>query len=407
MTQPIATNGSVPGNEQLPYSAIFDAIPSHVCVLDRKGVVIAVNAPWRNFAEENDGVEEGVSVGVNYLDVCDRGAEVEAEGAAEVAQGIRSVLGGEQREFFNRYPCHSPEAKRWFQVRVRACDGDGPARAIVAHESISETQEIERLTRKYQSDLAHVVRVGTLNEMAIGIAHELNQPLASISNYAAGCRRIIESQLETNPSAARLMEAFEAINSEAHRAGEIIKRVRRFVQKGNPVSVCVDMREVVEEAVALTRAEAERAQIQLVVRAADDPLCAQVDPVQIQQVLVNLIRNAIEAIRDAPKPLDQRRVTVFTAFDVPASVRVTVRDSGPGVPSQDLAKIFDPFYSTKPKPQTETAGGMGLGLSLCRSIIDAHGGDLWAIENRMGGLNVAFSLPLVVSDDADEESTTR
>ncbi|MEM1422572.1 MAG: ATP-binding protein [Planctomycetota bacterium] len=381
--------------------SVLDAVPSHVAVLDERGVVVDVNDSWRSFGERNEGDPEILGPGVNYLSVCDRAASNDAVGAADVARGIREVIGGVRDDYHMCYPCHSPDQHRWFQVRVKRCKDMDPVRVVVAHETITETQEIERLSRRHQAELAHVMRLGTMNEMATGLAHELNQPLATISNFASGCLRRLES---ANGDPEALKEAMGTIVSEAQRAGEILRRVRRFVSKESDLSLPVVLGEVVEDAIALARGEAREAGVSIEKDFAVGRPTTTGDPVQIQQVVINLLRNAVEAIRDAPGALKEKRIVLRTAFDLPSMARVDVIDTGPGVDRRVIPTLFDPFFSTKVGNAPESndgSGGMGLGLSLCRSIIESHGGEIRADTNRYGGLTFTFTLPLR-KDDSDD-----
>ena len=392
-------------NHEAFLRSVLDAVPSHVAVLDERGVVVDVNESWRNFGVENEGDPGMFEPGVDYLAVCDRAARTEADGAADGARGIREVIAGVRDDYHLTYPCHSPEEHRWFQVRVKRVPDMDPLRVVVAHETITETQEIERLSRRHQAELAHVMRLGTMNELATGLAHELNQPLATISNFASGCLRRLENA-NGDPEARK--EAMATIGSEAQRAGEILRRVRRFVSKESELSVHVSLNEVAQDAIALVRNEAREGEVTVQTELAQGDPSTTGDPVQIQQVVLNLVRNAVEAIRDAKGDLRDRRITVRTAFDLPKMARVDVIDTGPGVSRESIPALFDPFYSTKVTNKNSPAngvpsgeGGMGLGLSLCRSIIESHKGEIRADTNRYGGLTFTCTLPLRKEDPTD------
>lgn len=369
--------------------SILDALPSHIAVLDERGVVLEVNERWRRFGAENEGVESAIGPGVNYLEVCERSASTDEASAGDVASGIRDVIGGRVEHYHKTYPCHSPDEPRWFQVRVIRCAED-PVRVVVAHETITEAHELELLRRRHQSELAHMMRVGTINELATGLAHELNQPLASIRNFAAGSLRRLD---RADSDRAGLRDALQTIVDEAQRAGEILRRVRAYVRVGPPAHVRVSVAEVMHDAVALIQSEADASGITLSCEDASEGVRVSGDPVQLQQVLVNLIRNAIEAIQSADDLQDQR-VSVRSSVDVPGSARVDVVDTGPGVPRDRIPAIFDPFYSTKTQTNEHSTSGLGLGLSLCRSIIETHGGALRCDINPLGGMTFTVVLPL-------------
>ncbi|GAB4517523.1 MAG: hypothetical protein Tsb0013_21790 [Phycisphaerales bacterium] len=404
MTDPTAQQDN--GTQVSFLRSVFDALPSHVAVLDERGVVVEVNDSWRRFGVTNEGDPDVLGPGVDYLAVCDRAASSDADGAADVARGIREVLAGVRDDYHMCYPCHSPDEQRWFQIRVKRCPDLEPVRVVVAHETITEAQEVERLSRRHQSDLAHMMRLGTINELATGLAHELNQPLATISNFASGCLRRLE---HSNGDPESLKEALSTIVSESQRAGEILRRVRRFVRKGQELNIELVLDDVVRDAIALVRQEARDASVVLETSFARPPVRTTGDPVQVQQVIVNIVRNAIEAIRDAKQELSDRRVIVRTRRDMPSMARVDIIDTGPGVSRDVIPSLFDPFYTTK-VPSDEGSrdiapdgaeGGMGLGLSLCRSIIETHRGEIRADANRYGGLTFSFTLPLKKEEPND------
>jgi signal transduction histidine kinase len=378
--------------------SVIDAMPAHLAVLNERGEILLVNKRWTDFATENGGDPSLIGPGVNYLKICDAAADGDADEAGAVAEGIRSVVGGERDSFYIQYPCHSPTEKRWFQVRVSRCPGEGPARVVVTHESITEARLTEQEIRKHQAELAHLLRVSTVSEMAAGLAHELNQPLASIANFASGCRR----RLETGALDAKVMtQALDEIAEQAHRAGEIIRRVRHFLRKGEVLKESIDVAQLVDDAVALMAAELREHDITLTSSVSDDVPIVLADGIQIQQVVMNLVRNAVEAIRDHNPPGDPRRVELRVRPTDPGMVRVDVVDSGPGASGDAAVKLFDPFFTTKD-------AGMGIGLSLCRSIIDAHGGEIWARPNRDRGMNFTFTLPITEpsSDSSSANSSS-
>jgi C4-dicarboxylate-specific signal transduction histidine kinase len=233
-----------------------------------------------------------------------------------------------------------------------------------------------------QMELAHVTRVATLGELTASIAHEINQPLGAVVNSASACLRWLDGQKldEARQSASRTI-------AEAHRAGEIIARIRSLAKKSPPEKNWLDINETIREVIALARTEVQRHGVSLDTRLSDDvyylPLVLA-DRIQLQQVILNLMMNAIEAMSgsaDAP-----RELLIRSGISESQRVLVAVRDSGPGLDPKSLDHLFDAFFTTKPQ-------GMGMGLAICRSIIDAHGGRLWAIANDEGGATFQFTLP--------------
>ncbi|MFJ3483481.1 sensor histidine kinase [Pseudomonas sp. NPDC090202] len=260
-------------------------------------------------------------------------------------------------------------------------DAAGGCEYIGALMDVTAAKNAEEALLRSQSQLAHVTRVTTLGEMAASIAHEVNQPLAAVTtNAEAGLRWLNREQ----PDLGEVRSAIERIKSEAHRASEVIRRIRGLSRKTDPKHVQIDFQEVVQESVALTRREILRHRVNLELPPDDEPLWVKGDRVQLQQVIINLLMNALQAMSGMHgKP---RNLSVSLGHAPGGDVFLRVQDSGPGISAQNLPSLFNPFFTTKPE-------GMGMGLSICRSIIDAHGGRIWA-ESELGhGAALSFSLP--------------
>lgn len=262
------------------------------------------------------------------------------------------------------------------------------------HQEMVERQRAEQRAHHRQEELAHVARVSTLGEMAADLAHELNQPLGAIASYAEGGIRLIESGRD-DPEA--IHTAMTEVWSQAQRAGKIIHRLRAFVAKGEPQRRPAGLRELTGEVVDLVMMDIRQEQIALRLDVPDDLPKVLVDAVQIQQVLLNLIRNAVEALRRNES--DERELTVTASAGSDGFCQVTVGDTGPGCPPEEIARICDAFYTTKDK-------GIGMGLSISRSIVEAHEGSLWVEPNRPRGLVVHFTVPVVqaAEDGSGNES---
>jgi C4-dicarboxylate-specific signal transduction histidine kinase len=220
-----------------------------------------------------------------------------------------------------------------------------------------------------------------MGEMVAEIAHEINQPLASIANFANGLTARLEHGAE---DVEALRTAAAHIASEALRASDIIRRLRDFLRRGEVRRACCDMNALVRDALRLIEPELRQDAVALKLELAPVPLNVDVDRVQIAQVVLNLVRNALEAM--AAGNGSRREVQVETARDTDGTVVVSVRDSGVGLPPAQETRIFEAFFTTKEE-------GLGLGLSVSRSIIEAHGGRLWAQANHEHGTTVAFVLP--------------
>jgi PAS domain S-box-containing protein len=241
-------------------------------------------------------------------------------------------------------------------------------------------EERERL-RQLEAELAHLNRVSTLGELAASIAHEVNQPLSGVVSNGSACLRWLAGEA---PNVEEAREAARRIVRDGKRAGEVIARVRALAKRAATPSEKLDLNETIREVLALVGDEAKRMGVMIRAQFADDLSPISGDRVQLQQVVLNLAMNAMEAMSS----VDERpRELLITTRNLDADqVQVTVEDSGPGLDPNTLDKIFDPFYTTKP-------GGMGMGLSISRSILQAHGGRLWATINDGPGTSFHFTLP--------------
>ena len=245
---------------------------------------------------------------------------------------------------------------------------------------LTEHQQTQARLQELQSELVHVSRLSAMGEMASALAHELNQPLAAISNYMKGSRRLLAGS--EDPNIAKIESAMDRAAEQAVRAGHIIRRLRDFVARGESEKRLESLSKLIEEAGALGLAGAREQNIQL--RFNLNPACDLVlaDRVQVQQVLVNLFRNALEAMAQSPR----RELVVTNTRVGDDMIEVEVSDTGSGFQDDVIPNLFQTFFTTK-----ET--GMGVGLSISRSIIEAHGGRMWAESNASGGATFRFTLP--------------
>ncbi len=243
-----------------------------------------------------------------------------------------------------------------------------------------ERKRAEDALHQAQMELAHVTRVATLGEMSASIAHEINQPLGAIVNSASACLRWLEAQ--------KLEEARRSVSrviGESYRATEIIGRIRALAKKAPPRKDWLDVNETIHEAIMLARSEVHRNSVALETQLSDLVPVILADRIQLQQVILNLMMNAIEAMSGAGE--GPRELLVRSGTDGSRGVLVSVQDSGPGLDPKSLDHIFDAFYTTKPE-------GLGMGLAISRSLIEAHGGRLWATANAPHGAVFHFTLPI-------------
>jgi two-component system sensor kinase FixL len=256
---------------------------------------------------------------------------------------------------------------------------------------ISERQKAEQRLHELQDDLLHVSRLSAMSELASALAHELNQPLAAIKNYGLAGRHLLHASAG---SGEKVAEILDRTVEQATRAGEIIRRLRSFLQKREVETALEDLNKVIEEASALAFIGISEKGIRVTMERATNLPPVLIDKIQIQQVLINLIRNAIDAMHESP-----RRELLIRSQLYNAAVMVSVVDSGPGIQPSVVDKLFHPFVTTK-------QGGMGVGLSMSRNIIDAHNGQLWCEANPSGGAIFHMALPAAVRA-SDAPSTAR
>jgi two-component system sensor kinase FixL len=264
--------------------------------------------------------------------------------------------------------------------------GTETPRFIGIIRDLSEHQRLEREVTKMQSELAHATRLSELGEMTAGIAHEINQPLTAISTYANACHRmLVNEQID----AEELLNTLHLITDQAQRAGEVVRRLRAFTKKRVGQRQFLEINTIIEGTVRLVEAD---------VRARNFNLCKSLTPelpkvfadnIQIQQVVLNLIRNAMDAMENVPS--GENIVTIETNLGDDNCVRVSVSDQGIGLTEDNGEKIFDSFFTTK-------VTGTGIGLSISRSIITAHGGILNYSPNQEGGVTFYFTLPAAIEN---------
>ena len=254
---------------------------------------------------------------------------------------------------------------------------------------LTERQETQQRLQELQAELVHMSRFTAMGEMASTLAHELNQPLTAIAGYLDGCRSILDGK--EGQQAALLRDGVERAVEQALRAGQIIRHLRDFVSRGESERQAESLSALVEEASALALIGAKETGVRVVLRAAPEVTYVLVDKVQIQQVLLNLVRNAIEAMEG----MSRRELTVSISEVRDEMVEVSVADTGPGIADEIAAQLFEPFITTKEH-------GMGVGLSISRTIIEAHGGRLWIDPNPGGGTIFQFTLKALRKEELDD-----
>ncbi len=288
---------------------------------------------------------------------------------------------------------------QWFEVRRRYIPWvDGHLAQLLIATDITARKEADDLALQQQERMQFTSRLTTMGEMASSLAHELNQPLSAISNYCMGVAKRLDGHLD--PALTKeILPALEKASDQAHRAGTIIQRIRGFVKRSEPQRKAANIAEIINDAVGLVEIEAHRHRLVINSEIAENLPVVNLDPVLILQVVVNLLKNALDSVREA-YPLSSRwsapPVRISADLDTsifPAMLRIQVTDAGGGISENVLERIFEPFFSTK-------SDGMGMGLNICRSIIESHHGRLWATnvqdseQTKLAGCTFTILLPL-------------
>ena len=302
-----------------------------------------------------------------------RVAELEATGTAQPYE----------KEYFRKDGSRVPVLVGAATFEGRSDEGVGFVLDLTDRKRADQAvRESERRYREVQTDLAHVNRVATMGQLTASIAHEVNQPIATARNNAASALRFLSRD---PPDLDEVREALGCIVNDVDRAGDVIGGIRKLITKAPPPrDDCLDVNEAIGEVIVLTRGEALKNGVSVEMQLAAGLPLTQGHRVQLQQVVLNLILNAVEAMSSVDDA--RRELSISTGRWGTNEILVALRDSGPGIDPENLDRVFDSFYTTKPS-------GMGLGLAICHSIVDAHGGRLWAAANEPRGAVFQFTLP--------------
>jgi two-component system sensor histidine kinase TtrS len=259
--------------------------------------------------------------------------------------------------------------------------------SVVVYRDISERKEAEEASIRHQQEMAHMGRLNTMGEMASGIAHELNQPLTAIATNSYACIQMLESGLFDKE---RFIDTLETIGAQAEHSGEIIKQLRQFVRKEQPERSKVLINDLIEEVLLFINNEASKAGIKIIKKLNPKLEKVLVQPIQIEQVLLNLMKNSIESM--AANDSESRFLTVITEMAGDNAVIVTVEDTGPGIDQTIQEGLFDPFITSK-------KNGLGLGLSISKNIIESHNGKLYLHDASEFGTVFRFALPAAAKNE--------
>lgn len=301
----------------------------------------------------------------------------------KVKQHLATAFSGKSVNFDIELPIGETGSKFFHTTLIPDYDTENHVYGIIVLiGDITDRLVIEAIDRKRLLDISHFSRLSTMGEMASEIAHELNQPLAAISIYSDACSRLI---LSNKGEENKIIQTLKEISTQAERAGDFIRRIREFASKKEVQRITTDINKLVKDALQLLSVEVRSHNVKLTFDLEEDIPEVLVDKILIEQVIFNLARNALEAMDEVDK--EERFLRITTSVNTNHDIEVTINDTGPGIPKSIINKIFNSFYTTK-------QDGMGMGLAICHSVIEAHSGHLQATSNKNGGTTFTFSLPV-------------
>src|SRR6185503_11089021 len=359
-------------------SAILQSLAGGVAVIDRRGVLLQVNDPWRTLAGRNQWMH--TPVGGNLIAECWAAFEKGDRIAGEVVAGVTEVLERSQPRFTIEQRTEAAGPPEWWTLTAVPLNRPEGG-AVLTRANVTDLRRAELDAQRSREELAHVSRLSTVGEMTASLAHQLNQPLAAIMTNAQAGRRILDSE---RPDFGEVRAILGDIVDDDRRASDVIQRVRELLRKGQLDMTRINLTAAIRDVADLVASEAIIRNATVSVEFEHEPLFVRGDRVQLQQVVLNLVQNAMDAMVEGNTSV--RRIALHCARWKQKQVIITVRDSGPGLPPGTELSIFEPFYTTK-------KNGMGMGLSIVRSIIEAHGGMIEA-ANDPGGRGAVFEVVL-------------
>jgi PAS domain S-box-containing protein len=358
-------------------------------ITEPKRIREALTAAHERFMTVLEGLDDAISVTADTNDGLEllfanrtyrRLFGAQTNGHDELLAGRRGRYTDESVEIF------SASVQRWFEVQHRMLAWtDGRRVRLQVARDITERRQHEETSRIQQEKIQITSRLTTMGEMASSLAHELNQPLTAIANYSMGAVAMVKSG---NAKMETLLPALEKAASQAQRAGKIISRIRDFVKRSEPRRQAIQIQTVMDNAISLAEIHSRKRQVAISHKVPENLPDVFADPILIEQVLLNLLKNGLESMEHSAV---ETLVVAVTLHD--NQIEVAVTDRGHGL--SDPERLFEPFFSTK----TE---GLGMGLNICRTIIESHHGRLWAVSNPEGGTTFRFTLPCVSSLEAQK-----
>jgi two-component system sensor kinase FixL len=380
-TGPSAPGAEAAGSGFAEFDALLDAAVDAIIVIDERGAIVRFNkAAERLFGwPAADVVGEGIAILMAPTDAQGHRGFVERyldTGNAHIIGVGREVLA--RRRDGSYFPA---------SLAVGEARTPGGRRFVGLMRDLTRQKQVEEEALRHRDEMLHASRLTTMGEMAAAMAHEINQPLSAIATYTAACQRLLEQGDEARGD---VTIALREISGQAHRAGQIIQRMRNFTRSRESQRKVVDVAALIEEIRPLAELDAKAHHVGLTISIDPGLLPVNADGVQIQQVVLNLLRNGVDAMAD--KPESERELTLRASSGPGSAIRIAITDRGHGVSEADRGRLFTPFFTTKPT-------GMGMGLAISRSIVTAHGGKLDCMNNPEGGATFFLSLPTAVEAD--------
>jgi len=356
------------------FQTLMQTAVDGIIVIDNAGTIQIYNAACeRLFGFHSDEV-----VGQNVKMLMPEPYRAEHDGyiAHHRETGVKRIIG------IGRNVSGQRKNGTTFPMYLSVGEGELDGRTIyvgIIHD-LTEREHASRRNQELQDELLHVSRLSAMGQMSAALAHELNQPLTAILNYLTATRRTLAAH--EDPQTARALGYIDKASQQTTRAGQIIRQLREFVEKRETVRTRQNLNVLVEETIALAFVGAADVGIKVHKQLDASAPPVLIDKIQIGQVLLNLIRNSMEAMQTAP----QRELTIETSVADPDFVEFIVSDTGPGLPPEILSRLFQPFVTTKEK-------GMGIGLSICQTIVESHGGRIWTSGSEGQGARFHVTLP--------------
>jgi len=362
-------------------SAVLASLSGLVAILDRNGVVIGMNDAGLDMPSDHGDPLAGLAVGADYLECWRSAGNGGSANAEKAVAGILSVLTGAQDSFSLEYSNANGLVRRWVEMTVQPLHRSEGG-VVISHIDVSNRRLAEFDVQRQREELTHVARVAAMGELTASLAHELNQPLTAIMSNTQAALRFLESK---TPDLHELRNILADVIADDRRAGEVIRRLRTLLKRGELEMAPQDLNNLIRDVNKLLNSDAIIKGIPVFLELERGLPCVWGDRVQLQQVILNLMINGMDAMRDAPK--NYRKLIVRTRRTDHCAVQVEIEDAGVGISRDKLEQIFQAFYTTK-------ADGMGIGLSISRSIIEQHGGHLGAANNPDRGAKFYFTVPI-------------